>query len=120
MAIQYEAAPVAKPAGGSSHDGYWSHNVDLDNRIPWNHQSTPPPPLIIPIILIVSRFTVPLPSPKGPSSSLRILVTLVPHLMLILILIPIGMQIIFNVRFPAVTCLSHMPGDAVMCFCPFL
>ena len=43
MAIQYEAAPVAKPAGGSSHDGYWSHNVDLDNRIPWNHQSTPPP-----------------------------------------------------------------------------
>ena len=24
MAIQYETAPAAKPAGGSSHDGYWS------------------------------------------------------------------------------------------------
>ena len=79
---------------------------------------TSSPPLII---LTIFRLTVQLPNHKGPSSSLRSPATLIPYLMLILIIIfPIGMPETSNVLSLAVTILDHMPGDNVICFCPFL
>ena len=121
MAFQQGAASVAQwPSRLVAMAAIATSHVEMTAEIAMtitSHQTTNPSLKIFTIF----RLTVQLPTPMGPSSSLRSLTTLIPFLMLTLIIIsPIGMPETSNVPFLAVTILGHMPGDNVICFCPFL